>query len=54
MLIDMRNKYGRRILRSPSKKKATRERIREFGKKGDTYDDVVMKLMDEEGRRRKL
>jgi len=34
-------------------KKKTRSRLREFGKKGDTYDDIITKLMDEVGRTRR-
>lgn len=34
-------------------KRKTRERLREFGKKGDTYDDIVTKLMDEAEKRQK-
>ena len=32
-------------------RKRTRDRLREFGKKGDTYDDVIWKLMDEAKKR---
>lgn len=32
-------------------KKVTRERLREFGKKGDTYDDIITKLMNEAEKR---
>lgn len=27
-------------------RKQTRKRLKEFGKKGETYDDIVMRLMD--------
>ena len=33
-------------------KRRTRERLRGFGKKGDTYDDIITKLMDETEKRR--
>lgn len=33
-------------------KKATRRRLREFGRKGDTYDDIVARLMDARGATR--
>lgn len=34
-------------------RKATRERLKKFGQKGDTYDDIVTKLMDEAEKERK-
>ena len=33
--------------------KETRDRLKEFGKKGDTYDDIMVQLMDEAERREK-
>jgi len=35
-------------------KKTTREQLKDFGKKGDTYDDIINKLMSKiEMRKRK-
>lgn len=33
-------------------KKSTRGRLKKFGQKGDTYDDIMTKLMDEAEKRR--
>jgi hypothetical protein len=34
-------------------KKSTRERLKKFGQKGDSYDDIVTNLMDEVGARKR-